>query len=104
MKVTLKIPRSSRGSDHSSSSSRFSSKHRRISKMLSSSTDSLHESDHVTKNMVKISVWVCGKIWKFGAIGHALLPLKLALDNNPTPIVAGLYRHTEVSNKIGKLR
>ena len=66
---------------------------------MSSSDDSLHEGDPAS-GTVRVSVWACGRVWRYGAMGHALLPLRLAADHAPKPVVVGLYHQLEVTLKL----
>ncbi|KAG7166546.1 hypothetical protein Hamer_G005669 [Homarus americanus] len=51
------------------------------------------ESKTKKRGLVKVSVWVCERVWRHGAIGHALAPLTEPSD----PVTVSLHHHTQVS-------
>ncbi|KAG0710050.1 Coiled-coil domain-containing protein 77 [Chionoecetes opilio] len=49
------------------------------------------------KGVVRVSVWVCGRVWKHGAIGTALTPLV----ESSGPITAPLHNHSQLTEVLG---
>ncbi|XP_050737727.1 uncharacterized protein LOC127009057 isoform X2 [Eriocheir sinensis] len=49
------------------------------------------------RGVVRVSVWVCGRIWKHAAIGTALIPLAESSDY----ITAPLHNHSQLTEELG---
>ncbi|XP_042226654.1 uncharacterized protein LOC121869376 isoform X2 [Homarus americanus] len=55
------------------------------------------ESKTKKRGLVKVSVWVCERVWRHGAIGHALAPLTEPSD----PVTVSLHHHTQLTDDLG---
>ncbi|XP_071532248.1 uncharacterized protein [Panulirus ornatus] len=55
------------------------------------------ESKTKKKRFVKVSVWVCGRVWRHAAIGHALTPL----NETPGTLTIPLHHHTQLTEDLG---
>ncbi|ROT84046.1 Synaptotagmin-17 [Penaeus vannamei] len=49
------------------------------------------------KFLVKVGVWVCGRVWRHAALGHALTPLR----EPGNPVTAQLLHHTQLTEDLG---
>ena len=48
-----------------------------------------------------VGVWVCGRVWRYGAIGHALTPL--AATPNLELVTLRLLNHSQLSDGLGQV-
>ncbi|XP_045603246.1 uncharacterized protein [Procambarus clarkii] len=55
------------------------------------------ESKTKKKSVVKVSVWVRGRLWRYAAIGHALTPLTQPAEAVTLP----LHHHTRMTDDLG---
>ncbi|KAK8739539.1 hypothetical protein OTU49_003387, partial [Cherax quadricarinatus] len=55
------------------------------------------ESKMKKKGLVKVSVWVCGRVWRYAAIGHALM----LLTDPSEALILPLHHHTQLTDDLG---